>query len=186
MKTWITSDLHFGHANIMKYCAESRSRFNNDVEYMNARMIEEWNNLVAPEDVVYILGDVAFLPRDKAVKIVERLNGKKILIEGNHDTKLLKDSRFRQCFQSVHQCLSLHYNKKRIVMSHFPFLEWDKMHRGALHFFGHVHGGKTGQEHFRCRDVGMDASGRVVMLLDEAIASIENNQIKGHHGNVFE
>ena len=61
MKTWITSDLHFGHKNIMSFCPQTRARFNNDVAYMNNAMVEEWNDKVQPEDTVYILGDVAFM-----------------------------------------------------------------------------------------------------------------------------
>jgi calcineurin-like phosphoesterase family protein len=57
MKTWVTSDLHWGHQNIMKFCPESRARFKNDLAYMNEAMVQEWNELIAPEDLVYILGE---------------------------------------------------------------------------------------------------------------------------------
>ena len=58
MKTWVTSDLHFGHKNIMSFCPETRARFKNDVAYMNNAMAEEWNHRVEPNDLVYILGEV--------------------------------------------------------------------------------------------------------------------------------
>jgi calcineurin-like phosphoesterase family protein len=181
MKTWITSDTHWGHKNIMSFCPVSRARFNNDVDYMNEKMVSEWNEKVSPEDLVYILGDVAFLPAQKATEYMRRLNGQKILIEGNHDTKLLNDPKFRKEFVEVHSYLRLNYNGKLVILSHFPFLEWDQMHRGSLHFHGHLHGGKTNQEHYRCRDMGMDATGEIVMLMEDAIASIANNEIKRHH-----
>ena len=181
MKTWITSDTHWGHKNIMSFCPVSRARFRNDLDYMNEQMVREWNEQVASEDLTYILGDVAFLPAAKAVEYLRRLNGRKILIEGNHDRKLLNDPAFRACFEEVHQYLRLVYNGTVIILSHFPFLEWDQMHRGSLHFFGHLHGGKTNQEQYRCRDVGMDATGSMVLLMEDAIASIANNEIKRHH-----
>lgn len=180
MATWITSDLHFSHANIQKFCPATRGHYE-DVVDMNERMISEWNARVAPDDTVYILGDVAFCSADKAAEMVNRLNGVKHLIVGNHDEKNLKQSQFRACFASVQHYLRLVYEKRVVVMSHFPFLEWDQMHRGSLHFFGHVHGNKTGQESFRCMDVGMDATGQVVTLLDDAINKICNNDIKQHH-----
>lgn len=180
MRTFITSDLHFGHLNIQKFCPKTRGHFR-DVEHMNEEMIRMWNEIVAPEDTTYILGDVAFLPAYKAVGILSRLNGSKILIEGNHDRKLLKDPAFRSCFKEVHQYLWLNYNGTQVVMSHYPFLEWDQMHRGSLHFHGHLHGNKTGQEHFRCKDVGMDAMGVIVMEMEDAIKSIASNEIKRHH-----
>lgn len=181
MATYITSDLHFGHANIMKFCPVTRARFKNDVAYMNEAMIKEWNEIVQPEDTTYILGDFAFLPAAKAVEIVRRLNGSKILIEGNHDRKLLNDPVFRREFAHVHKYFDLNYNGTKVVMSHYPFLEWDQMHRGSLHFFGHLHGGVTNQEKYRCMDVGMDATGMIVIEIERAIASIANNEIKGHH-----
>lgn len=181
MKTWVTSDLHFGHKNIMSFCPVTRARYNNDVDYMNEKMVLEWNEKVSPEDLVYILGDVAFLPAQKAAEYMNRCNGRKILIEGNHDRKTLNDPTFRKCFEEVHSYLRMTYDGQLVIMSHFPFLEWDQMHRGSLHFFGHLHGGKTNQEHYRCRDMGMDATGEIVMLMEDAIASIANNEIKRHH-----
>ena len=181
MSTWITSDLHFGHANIMKFCPQSRARFKNDVTYMNEQMVIEWNNTIAPEDTVYILGDVAFLPSAKAVEFMRRCNGTKILVEGNHDRKLLKDPGFRMCFKEIHKYLDITYEKHKIIMSHYPFLEWDQMHRGSLHFYGHLHGGVTNQEKYRCMDVGMDSTGMIAIQMEKAIATISNNEIKKHH-----
>lgn len=180
MKTFITSDLHFEHANITKFCPTTRSRFT-DVDHMRETMIAEWNEIVAPTDKVYILGDVAFCNADKATEIINRLNGFKILVEGNHDQKLLKNEGFRKCFIEIHKYLRISYNGTLIIMSHYPFLEWDQMHRGSLHFFGHLHGGRTGQEQYRCKDVGYDATGQIVTLMEDAIQSVANNEIKRHH-----
>lgn len=181
MKTWITSDTHWGHQNIMNFCPVTRARFNNDVNYMNEKMVMEWNEKVSPEDLVYILGDVAFLPAQKAAEYMNRCNGRKILIEGNHDRKTLNDPTFRKCFEEVHSYLRLVYEGTLVIMSHYPFLEWDQMHRGSLHFFGHLHGGVTGQEKYRCMDVGMDSTGEVVISLNLAINRIKDNEIKRHH-----
>jgi calcineurin-like phosphoesterase family protein len=182
MTTWITSDLHFGHTNIMKFCPQSRARFKNDVEYMNEAMVSEWNEAIAPEDTVYILGDVAFLPADKAVKIMRRLNGTKILVEGNHDRKLLNDPVFRSCFAEVHKYLDITYEKTRVCMFHYPIAEWDQMHRGSVHFHGHLHGGVSGLEKYRARDMGMDATGSIAITMERAIADAMHGEIKSHHG----
>lgn len=181
MTTWITSDLHFGHANIMKFCPQSRARFKNDVDFMNEEMIREWNTTISPDDTVYILGDVAFLPAAKAVSIMRRLNGTKILIEGNHDRKLLNDPVFRSCFAEVHPYLCITYEKTRVVMFHYPIAEWDQMHRGAVHFHGHLHGGTSGMERYRCRDMGMDATGMIAVTMERAIADAMTGEIKSHH-----
>lgn len=180
MKKWITSDLHFGHANIMKFCPVTRAGFR-DVDHMNECMIEEWNCNVAPEDEVFILGDVAFLPAAKAANIMRRLNGAKILIEGNHDRKLLQDPEFRDCFRETHQYLRYNHNGQLVIMFHYPIHEWDQMHRGAVHFYGHVHGGRTGLEQYRARDVAFDATGCVVSDFDRMIADALKGEIRAHH-----
>lgn len=181
MKTWITSDLHFGHQNIMNFCPVSRTRFRNNVDYMNEAMVKEWNDLIAPDDLVYILGDVAFLPAQKAAETVNRLNGTKILVEGNHDRKALNDPTFRRSFKEVHKYLDINYNGTKVVMFHYPICEWDQMHRGAVHFHGHLHGGTSGMEKFRCRDMGMDATGMIAVTMEDAIKDALKGEIKGHH-----
>ena len=181
MKTWITSDTHWGHQNIMKFCPVSRARFRNEVDYMNEAMVREWNDLIEPADLVYILGDVAFLPAQKAAEYMKRCNGTKILVEGNHDRKALNDPTFRKCFKEVHKYLDINYNGTKVVMFHYPIAEWDQMHRGAVHFHGHLHGGTSGMEKFRCRDMGMDATGMIAISMEDAIASAMKGEIKGHH-----
>jgi calcineurin-like phosphoesterase family protein len=181
MKTYITSDLHWGHKNIMNFCPVSRARFRNDVDYMNQAMVQEWNDLIEPEDLVYILGDVAFLPAPKAIEYMRRLNGRKILVQGNHDRKLLQDAGFRGCFEEIHHYLDINYNGTKCVMLHYPIAEWDQMHRGAVHFHGHLHGGVSGMEQYRCRDMGIDATGVIAVLMEDAIRDAMRGEIKGHH-----
>ena len=180
MTKWITSDLHFGHANIMKFCPVTRAGFT-DVTHMDEQMIREWNRDVKPEDEVFILGDVAFCNAEKAASIMQRLNGTKILIEGNHDSKNLQHQVFRDCFKEVHKYLRYNHNGQIVCMFHFPIFEWDQMHRGAVHFYGHVHGKPTGLEKYRARDVAFDATGRVVSNFDMMVADALKGEIKSHH-----
>jgi calcineurin-like phosphoesterase family protein len=181
MKTYITSDLHWGHKNIMKFCPVSRARFRDDLDYMNQTMVKEWNDLISPEDLVYILGDVAFLPAAKAVEYMRRLNGRKILVQGNHDRKTLNDPVFRDCFEEIHHYLDINYNGTKVCMFHYPIAEWDQMHRGSVHFHGHLHGGVSGLEQYRARDMGMDATGAIAVLMEDAIRDAMRGEIKGHH-----
>lgn len=80
-KTFLISDMHFGHENIIRY--ENRP-FNNADE-MDEAMICNWNNTVGASDEVFILGDVSFHNEEKTAGILNRLNGRKVLILGNHD-----------------------------------------------------------------------------------------------------
>ena len=181
MTTWVTSDLHFGHKNIMTFCPITRARFRNDVAYMNEAMVKEWNDLIAPDDTVYILGDVAFLSGSDAGRMVMRLNGTKILIRGNHDRKTLMDATFRNAFAEVHEYLDITYEGTKVVMFHYPIAEWDQMPRGSVHLHGHLHGNTSGMEKFRCRDVGIDATGMIAVSMEDAIRDAMKGEIKGHH-----
>lgn len=79
MTSWYTADLHFGHANIINLCARPFA----NVEEMDAALVQRWNETVAPEDEVIVLGDVALSV--KKIGPVRELNGRKVLIAGNHD-----------------------------------------------------------------------------------------------------
>ena len=181
MNTFITSDLHFGHTNILKFCSQSRPF--KDVAEMDKVIIENWNRRIQQYDIVYILGDISFAKLDSTVGILNRLNGLKVLIEGNHDQKLLKEQSFKDCFEEIHVRLNMNYNKTKIVMDHFPIAEWDGMHRGSVHFHGHLHGnllpnGVTG----RIFDVGIDSSPDFAPYeLNRLIEKVIKQPIRTHH-----
>ena len=180
-KDFITSDIHFGHKNIMSFCPVTRARFKNDVNFMNEEIIREWNEVVQPEDHTYILGDVAFCNAATATAYMKRLNGTKTLVVGNHDVKLIRDTGFHSCFVEVRDYMRIVHNGTVVTMFHYPIAEWDQMHRGAVHLHGHLHGGKSGLEGSRALDVGMDSTGKVVSSLDETVAFALRGVIRSHH-----
>lgn len=181
MTDYITSDIHFGHKNIMSFCPESRARFKSDVDFMNEQIVKEWNQVVTPEDHTYILGDVSFMNWEKTVAYVRRLNGTKTLVKGNHDHKLVQSKEFRDCFIEIQDYKTITVDKVRVSMFHYPICEWDQMHRGAVHFHGHTHGNKTGLEGSRALDVGMDVTGKVVVPMADMIAKALTGAIRTHH-----
>jgi calcineurin-like phosphoesterase family protein len=77
--TWIISDTHFGHANIIKYCGRPWTH--------NTIMLKSWRKLIAPQDYVLHLGDVTIWHTKHVhwAQTVSTLPGKKFLILGNHD-----------------------------------------------------------------------------------------------------
>lgn len=79
-KVYFTSDQHFGHKNVISYCARPFS----SVEEMNETLIHRHNQVVKPEDTVYHLGDFS-LSEKWVDEVSPRLNGKKFLCPGNHD-----------------------------------------------------------------------------------------------------
>ena len=81
-KVWFTSDLHFYHKNICKYC----NRPYESVEEMNEGIIQNWNSVVKDDDIVFVLGDLGFCGSEKLMPLIERLKGKKYVVQGNHDS----------------------------------------------------------------------------------------------------
>jgi calcineurin-like phosphoesterase family protein len=181
MTTWIGSDFHFGHNNIMKFCPETRGHFR-DINHMHDEMIRMWNETVMPEDTVYMLGDIAFMAASHAANILRSLNGRKILIKGNHDSKTVKDKSFAACFDEIHDYLEIRYDGHHVVMFHYPILEWDRCHHGAIQFHGHLHQNPSGLERYRVRNVGWDYTGRFLSTMEEMIADALKGEIKAHNG----
>src|SRR5687768_11915000 len=95
-ETFFTSDIHFGHKNILRYNPDTRPY--ESVEDMTEKIIEDWNKTVRCSDTIYILGDVSFFKAEESAKVLRRAQGKKILIRGNHDNKNMLNKDFRECF----------------------------------------------------------------------------------------
>lgn len=81
MKVFVISDTHFGHKNIIQFCNRPFAT----IDEMDNTLIKNWNETVSNKDVVIHLGDVGLGSREKIAAIVAQLNGKKILVKGNHD-----------------------------------------------------------------------------------------------------
>ena len=130
MRRFYISDLHFGHKNILTY--DNRPYFS--VSEMDENLINNWNNVVDKDDFVYILGDVSWYGKLKEDEILNRLNGDKILIRGNHD-----DNTTSSYYFQVADYMEVKDGDKKVVLSHYPILSFNGMHHGAIHLYGHVH-----------------------------------------------
>ena len=139
---WVTSDLHFNHINILKYEPESRPFAS--VEEMNEVLIARWNSVVKPVDTVYVLGDLAMGKLEDSRECIKRLNGKIILIRGNHDTKS-RLAMYQELGIEVHDIYYLPYKGRWFIMCHFPIAseEFIKMviqdNSEVVNLYGHVH-----------------------------------------------
>ena len=148
------SDLHFGHANVIKH----DSRPFSDVDEMDRVMMERWNAMVNEDDDVYVVGDFCFRSGRTAEWYLARLKGRKHLIVGNHDWRTLKNDKAMAMFVSVDRLLEIEDNGKFIVLCHYPIAEWNHSMRGSWHIYGHIHGNKnTTYEFMRTLDHALNA-----------------------------
>ena len=83
---FFTSDTHFGHANIIKYAHRPYT----DVDEMNKALIDNWNSVVKPNDIVFHLGDFMFGNINRFWEYRSRLNGKIYLVHGKVKKILIK------------------------------------------------------------------------------------------------
>lgn len=147
MATWFTSDHHFGHDNIRRYC----SRPFPDVHQMDRELMKRWNDTIAPGDLVYYLGDLCFKSKkQEVVDLLKQLNGTVILLKGNHDQKTT-----RKAVETWHEDLPLEIGQFKCILAHRPLyptyievperdrkINLERMERYSKYSFvisGHVH-----------------------------------------------
>ena len=142
---FLTSDQHFFHGNIIKYCNRPWNSGKDsdgniivtqkDIEEMNEEMIMRWNSVVPNDGIVYHLGDIALGDRNKIKEILPLLNGKINLIMGNHDTKSVEF--YYECgFNRVYDHPIL--LKDFFILSHEPISFLNK-NSCFGNIYGHVH-----------------------------------------------
>ena len=130
-----TADLHFGHRSVLRFDHRPFS----DVDAMDEAMIKLWNDRVHDDDDVYILGDFAYRNEKSEEWYLKQLKGRKHLIIGNHDTKLLKNEAAMSYFESVDKMMHVSDSGVEICLCHFPLAEWNGYYKGHTHFYGHIH-----------------------------------------------
>lgn len=169
---YFTSDQHYGHGNIIKYCNRPFA----DVDEMDEALIANHNAVVGTHDYVYMLGDFSFKGgKNLREKYFDRLNGIKILIKGNHDAK----PTFQLPWKAQHDVLYLklktvpgwHKDKREIFLSHYSHRSWNKSFHGVGHLFGHTHG--TLGTHYKSFDAGVDCWDYRPISVDEVFAKFD-------------
>lgn len=194
MVTFYTSDHHFGHRNI----GVLTGRPWENVDDMNEALIERWNETVGPDDLVFHLGD--FSLSMSALRHVERLNGRIVLVAGNHDmcwtghgnsTKVANAiERYREVFHEVHPSGVLQHQigDQPVVLSHLPY-HGDSGHderythlrpkdEGLPIICGHVHNtwarlyGGDGRAHRGQVNVGVDVWGFAPVSRDRVMEEV--------------
>lgn len=164
---FFTSDTHFSHKNIIRFC----DRPFKTTEEMDEMMIEAWNNKVGPDDVVFHLGDFCWGGSENWNRVLDRLDGHIHLIVGNHDVKNIRQG-FMKHFDSICFQRQIVVEGRHIYLNHYPLLTWGGLYRDdqdkVWQLFGHVHSRERyngGADSFRLQyllpqqmDVGVDST----------------------------
>lgn len=174
-RVFFTADTHFGHRRM----AEIRGF--ESVEAMDAMLVECWNDKVRPDDLVYHLGDFTFSGRERAEELFAVLHGRKHLVAGNHDAKMVR----RLPWESVMDLRTVRWCDRKLFLCHYPTVTWPGAHGGVWHLHGHSHGMLRAPLTTRV-DVGVDTSpdlgpwefGELVELFDG-----REYLVVDHHGS---
>jgi calcineurin-like phosphoesterase family protein len=183
---YFTSDIHAFHKGVMNFCADTRD--GQDEEEMTEIWVHNLNETVGRSDELYILGDFSFGNYDRTQQLIRKIKcPNKHIILGNHDRLFHKNDHLHRHFRSVSSYKEIRLNdenKTKVVMSHFPMMEWNQCSYGAIMLHGHCHGG-LGQSKYRIMDVGVDARSDKLMIPfseEEILKIMETREIMKHHG----
>lgn len=176
MTVFVTADLHFDHAGILRHCADTRPF--DSVDEMNDALVTAWNETVSRGDEVHVLGDFAF--GKSPGRWFHALNGKKHLTVGNHDEQ--NKAVLSLPWTSVEWLRKIRSENRRAVACHYPLETWHHPHRNVM-LHGHSHGSLR-RVIPRRQDVGVDVLGFApvpfVGLVDGLLA--EGFVAQDHHG----
>lgn len=201
---WFTSDTHFRHANIIKYCKrpflwEDDLRDDGDwisetikrqrAKEMTDCLVSRWNEKISKQDTVYHLGDFTYGHDTDALKLFGKLNFKYLrIIFGNHDDAIrqLQHTRYKEqaCvfFNGSFDEIKI-YNQE-IVLCHYALKVWNKSHHGAWHLYGHSHGTLPDDPYSLSMDVGVDTNDYYPYSFDDIkkVMSLKKFKPVDYHG----
>lgn len=172
LKTWLTADLHLGHANIIKFLnrpfRDASGKL--DVDAMDHALIANWNNSgIGDDHDVFIVGDFANKchPR-KLNSYFHALKGRKHLVSGNHDKKPTLTLPWASPVEAIREIV---IGEQYVILCHYALRTWHRIGKGALHCFGHSHGRLPPMGN--SIDVGVDVFGMRPVRLDEILRRLK-------------
>lgn len=158
-----TADQHLGHTNILRFC----NRPFETIEEHDRILVELWNSVVSPSDVVYMIGDFAHKMHPRRMRqVFDELRGVKHLVVGNHDNNAVKSLPWA----SVSERLAVSVDGQRLLLDHYPGRSWSGSNRGTIQLFGHTHGRLP--DLWNAADVGVDRWNYMPIDLPQILARL--------------
>ena len=177
MSVFFTSDYHFGHKRIL----EMDNRPFSDIENMADVIIKNHNQLVKPTDTIYILGDFSLCNATRTRAYLERMNGNKHLIKGNHESSVMGNAKTRALFTGIYDKLEIKLHNKYINMDHYSYHQWNMSHHGAWMLHGHSHGGDDYNKNYKILNVGINLHDYKPLSFEQVSEYMSGKQDRKHH-----
>lgn len=200
-KRLFTSDTHIGHLHV------AHVRGFTTVEEHDTAVIRNWNEEVAPDDQVFLAGDAAMGVRRLTLPLFRQMNGRKILIAGNHDdpwpghaNALARMGPYLEIFEFIQPYLRVSIDGKTVLISHFPyeadhldpprFMQYRLRDEGNWLLHGHTHS-TTRRTSAREVHIGLDAWGlrpvaehRIIGMMRAQLAREQEDAAAAASGNI--
>lgn len=162
---FFTSDEHYGHHNVIKYC----NRPFDNIDEMNAELIRRHNTVITSNDVVVHAGDFCWSnKKEQAVEFIKKLNGNHIFLRGSHDHWMPKSVKFmwRKLVEG-----------QFVVVCHYAMRTWERSHYGSWDLHGHSHGRmeSIGKQY----DIGVDNNDFYPVSFEQLKVIMEEKEV--HH-----
>ena len=175
---YFTADLHLGHKSVIKFC----NRPFKTVEEMDETLITKWNSKVKKNDLVYVLGDMVWQKKEPK-NYLSRLNGRKILIVGNHDKRIVREGN-EAFFEKISKFEEVSLNGHQLTLCHYPMLEWKNSRKVGTNklgylIHGHTHNNVRNEYAFLFRhpnalNAGVDVNAFEPVTFEELVVNNEN------------
>lgn len=143
---YFSADTHIGHKNVLKYMPRRPYALEQDTKAHDEWLIELWQKTIGKQDRIYFAGDLTFYGSEDARRLLEKLPGEKYISTGNHDESIKahlnyfrKSSQIMEVMIKASACDCIKEGL-RIVLCHYPLLDWPGKHQGAIMLHGHCHG----------------------------------------------
>jgi calcineurin-like phosphoesterase family protein len=157
MKTWITTDTHFYHDNMVKLCGRPQD--------FHEIIVCNWKSMVSDDDLVIHLGDVSFA-KDT---VVSALPGRKVLVKGNHD-KQSYSWYMQHGFDFCCESFVMYTGGLDIVFTHKPLV----FHDHDVNIHGHLHGLARVDSVCRHYPVALECTDYKPLLLSDILPKLRN------------
>ena len=158
MKVFVISDTHFGHENVIKYCNRPFA----SADEMDRILIKNWNATVTNRDIVIHLGDVGLCSKERFQEIISQLNGRKLLVMGNHDN--WSEEFYRKSgFHTVSRFPIIYDHF--FLMSHAPLILSETT--PYFNYYGHVHNDERYIDNATSKCVSVERIGYRPLLIYE-------------------
>lgn len=173
---FLTSDTHFAHAAEFLWAPRGFG----SADEMNEAIIERWNSVVKPDDIVFHLGDITLTDTAKGLECFKRLNGQIAVVWGNHDSPARQELIERMPVITLGYAHQFKFGKITCYLSHYPTLtsNWDDKHfnQHVINFHGHTHQQKSWlhADNPFMYHVGLDSHDCYPVHIETAITEIRN------------